>query len=179
MFARLVRSLAPNTLRGTAAAAGVGLPLRPPTLPVGVATMQRHTGAVPFGSAAGPFAAPPPGPVLVVPIRHWRPAGAVRTCTMQRQPAFRALGSHVLSYAPPSYAGVFGRVLAPQRRSVCGKKRLRWKMSKHRYIKKVKKVRYISAIPQYTGPLGRQTKKRPCIKDYRKMPRLRQFKRER
>lgn len=32
----------------------------------------------------------------------------------------------------------------------------------------VKKVRYISAIPQFTGPLGRQTKKRAIIKDFRK-----------
>lgn len=62
---------------------------------------------------------------------------------------------------------------------VNGVKRLRFKMKKHRYLKSVKKVRYISVIPQYTGPLGRQNKKRPIIRDYRKTPRLRIFKRER
>eukprot|EP00439_Symbiodinium_sp_Y106_P069499 s2509_g11.t5 len=62
-----------------------------------------------------------------------------------------------------------------QRREVSTKIRGRFKMNKHRYLKNVKRVRYISAIPQYTGPLGRQTKKRAIIKDYRKTPRLREF----
>eukprot|EP00421_Protoceratium_reticulatum_P027240 CAMPEP_0168468264 /NCGR_PEP_ID=MMETSP0228-20121227/57615_1 /TAXON_ID=133427 /ORGANISM="Protoceratium reticulatum, Strain CCCM 535 (=CCMP 1889)" /LENGTH=44 /DNA_ID= /DNA_START= /DNA_END= /DNA_ORIENTATION= len=44
-------------------------------------------------------------------------------------------------------------------------------MSKHRYLKNVKRVRYVSVIPQYTGPLGRQTKKRAIIKDWRASPR--------
>merc|ERR1712014_494058 len=60
-----------------------------------------------------------------------------------------------------------------QRRSRSTKNRMNFKMSKHRYLRNVKKVRYISAIPQYTGPLGRQTKKRAIVKDYRRSPRLR------
>eukprot|EP00434_Breviolum_minutum_P008825 symbB.v1.2.007782.t3/scaffold483.1/size198091/5 len=62
-----------------------------------------------------------------------------------------------------------------RRWSISNKIRIRFKMSKHRYLKNVKRVRYISAIPQYTGPLGRQTKKRWIIKDYRKTPRLREL----
>mmetsp|Transcript_105657 Transcript_105657/g.187887 ORF Transcript_105657/g.187887 Transcript_105657/m.187887 type:complete len:146 (-) Transcript_105657:60-497(-) len=68
---------------------------------------------------------------------------------------------------------------AGSRRMVCTKQRNRFKMDKHQYLKNVKRVRYISAIPQYTGPLGRQTKKRAIIKDYRQTPRLRVFRRER
>mmetsp|Transcript_74248 Transcript_74248/g.240090 ORF Transcript_74248/g.240090 Transcript_74248/m.240090 type:complete len:91 (-) Transcript_74248:94-366(-) len=59
------------------------------------------------------------------------------------------------------------------------RRRLHFKMKKHQYLKNVKRVRYVSCIPQYTGPLGRQTKKRAIIRDYRKSPRLRIFKRER
>ncbi|CAE7268676.1 unnamed protein product [Symbiodinium sp. CCMP2592] len=38
-----------------------------------------------------------------------------------------------------------------QRREVTTKIRGRFKVNKHRYLKNVKRVRYISAIPQYTG----------------------------
>eukprot|EP00747_Dinoflagellata_sp_TGD_P020242 gnl/TRDRNA2_/TRDRNA2_127694_c0_seq2.p1 gnl/TRDRNA2_/TRDRNA2_127694_c0~~gnl/TRDRNA2_/TRDRNA2_127694_c0_seq2.p1 ORF type:complete len:105 (+),score=7.74 gnl/TRDRNA2_/TRDRNA2_127694_c0_seq2:177-491(+) len=89
----------------------------------------------------------------------------------------------------PSAGPAFGRQSLPpkprcpvgvgSRRGVTTKIRKKFQMDKHRFIKNIKKVRYVSAIPQFTGPLGRQTKKRPCVKDYRKMPRLRQFKRER
>mmetsp|Transcript_57372 Transcript_57372/g.92968 ORF Transcript_57372/g.92968 Transcript_57372/m.92968 type:complete len:173 (+) Transcript_57372:90-608(+) len=68
---------------------------------------------------------------------------------------------------------------AGSRRLISTKQRNRFKMDKHQYLKNVKKVRYVSAIPQYTGPLGRQTKKRCIMKDFRKMPRLRVFVRER
>mmetsp|Transcript_20689 Transcript_20689/g.57740 ORF Transcript_20689/g.57740 Transcript_20689/m.57740 type:complete len:226 (+) Transcript_20689:79-756(+) len=79
-----------------------------------------------------------------------------------------------LGRGPPRLTGI-----TSQRRGVSTLRRTRYRMKKHRYLKNVKRIRYISAIPQYTGPVGRQTKKRAVIKDYRKMPRLRQFKRER
>mmetsp|Transcript_31976 Transcript_31976/g.72984 ORF Transcript_31976/g.72984 Transcript_31976/m.72984 type:complete len:176 (+) Transcript_31976:119-646(+) len=64
-------------------------------------------------------------------------------------------------------------------RGVKTMKRNRMRMKMHRYIKNVKRVKYVSVIPQYTGPLGRQTKKKAFIRSYKRSPRLRQFKRER
>mmetsp|Transcript_30692 Transcript_30692/g.56080 ORF Transcript_30692/g.56080 Transcript_30692/m.56080 type:complete len:174 (+) Transcript_30692:109-630(+) len=80
----------------------------------------------------------------------------------------------------PSFGSHGRTVSAPfGARSVMTMKRNRMRMKMHRYLKNVKRVKYVSCIPQYAGPLGRQTKKRAFIKSYRKCPRLRQFKRER
>eukprot|EP00435_Cladocopium_sp_Y103_P037498 s158_g9.t3 len=97
-------------------------------------------------------------------------AGSWRSC--------RGLGQDLSLRLPATTTAPMQKLL-PQRRSLSNKIRIRFKMSKHRYLKNVKRVRYISAIPQFTGPLGRQTKKRCIMKDYRKTPRLRVFKRER
>eukprot|EP00913_Durusdinium_trenchii_P017477 g16423.t1 len=44
--------------------------------------------------------------------------------------------------------------MLPQQRSISNKIRIKWKMNKHIYLKNVKRVRYISAIPQFTGVVG-------------------------
>eukprot|EP00405_Crypthecodinium_cohnii_P018638 CAMPEP_0206469846 /NCGR_PEP_ID=MMETSP0324_2-20121206/30545_1 /ASSEMBLY_ACC=CAM_ASM_000836 /TAXON_ID=2866 /ORGANISM="Crypthecodinium cohnii, Strain Seligo" /LENGTH=191 /DNA_ID=CAMNT_0053943727 /DNA_START=113 /DNA_END=685 /DNA_ORIENTATION=- len=77
------------------------------------------------------------------------------------------------AYQTASQRGPLGSLLGGVRTWINGKVRLRFKMKKHQYLKNVKRVRYISVIPQYTGPLGRQTKKRPIVRDYRQSPRLR------
>eukprot|EP00746_Dinoflagellata_sp_MGD_P008651 gnl/MRDRNA2_/MRDRNA2_117335_c0_seq1.p1 gnl/MRDRNA2_/MRDRNA2_117335_c0~~gnl/MRDRNA2_/MRDRNA2_117335_c0_seq1.p1 ORF type:complete len:185 (-),score=18.08 gnl/MRDRNA2_/MRDRNA2_117335_c0_seq1:28-582(-) len=64
-------------------------------------------------------------------------------------------------------------------RHITTKKRNRLKLKKYHWIKDIKRVRYISMIPQYAGPLGQQTKKRAVIKFSRRCPRVRMFKRER
>mmetsp|Transcript_17226 Transcript_17226/g.47718 ORF Transcript_17226/g.47718 Transcript_17226/m.47718 type:complete len:213 (+) Transcript_17226:102-740(+) len=113
-------------------------------------------------------------------------------CSLLRAPALAGafrLGGSVLrrsfvscTLAPSKIVtghGALAHALGGVRTFVKGKRRLHFKMKKHQYLKNVKRVRYVSCIPQYTGPLGRQTKKRAIIRDYRKSPRLRIFKRER
>merc|ERR1719443_519795 len=100
----------------------------------------------------------------------------------QPRPALlRALGRAGRASPRPAAAAWPGiwAVAGPALRLISTKKRNRIKLKKYHYIKDIKAVRYVSAIPQYTGPVGKQTKKRAVIKNYRKMPRLRQFQRER
>ncbi|CAK0819616.1 unnamed protein product [Prorocentrum cordatum] len=165
----------------------------PPELPAGLAPPRAARSALgALAPARGLFSLALPSTAGLAPARAARPAlgglalarglvtlalpataGLARLpprapCGVARAPALLVPG------AAPAALGV--RLLggAPSE-----KKRNKLKMKKHRYIRNVKAVRYVSCIPQYLGPLGRQTKKRPIIKMYRATPRLRIFGRQR